>query len=94
MNDQTIANLRANERARQAAVVGPGFDFGSGRDLDGGEPRLEVDFHDVRVRIQILGLGQFDVGIPAGRLHAHLREHACPSRRAQQSRQQSGAEES
>ena len=53
MHDEAIADARADQRTGNAAVVGPGVGANAGRDLDRRDPRVQVDFDDVGIGIQI-----------------------------------------
>ncbi len=55
MHDEAIADAHANQRTGNAAVVRPGVDALARRDLDGRHARVEVDFDDVRIGIEVGG---------------------------------------
>jgi len=67
VDDETIADLGADQRPRQAAVVGPGRDPQLGGDVDVGDTRGQVDFEDARLGIAIGQLVQRELGVPARR---------------------------
>ena len=70
VHDESIATSGANQRARQAAVIGPCISPYARRDLERDDAGLERDFDDLRIRIGIDGFGELEPRIPPGRLQA------------------------
>ena len=65
VDDHAIADARADERSREAAVVGPRLHLLTRRDLDVRDARGQVDFDDLRIGIAVLGFGKREAVAPA-----------------------------
>ena len=72
-HDEPIAYADADERARDAAVVGPRVDRHTWRDLHGSDARVEIDLDDPRIGVAVDRFAETQVGIPAFRLVAGVR---------------------
>ncbi len=68
MDDDGVAHLRAEVGTRQHPVVGPDGSGHARRDLDGRNPRFEVELEDPGIRVEILGLRQRQFLVPSVRL--------------------------
>ncbi len=68
MHDHAVADLRAQQRARELAVVRPDGRLLAGKDLELGRLRLEIHLEHVRVGIEVLRGRDLEIPIPIGRL--------------------------
>ena len=68
VHDQAIADLRAQQGARNRAVVGPCGRRPAREKLDVGNLRLELDLEHVRIRVEVRDGRQRELGIPVFRL--------------------------
>ena len=66
VHDDAVADVGADERSRDPAVVGPGPDRLAGRHLDIGDAGGQIDFDDRRIGIVVAGLRQLELLIPVG----------------------------
>ena len=74
VDDEPIADVDADQRSWNAAVVRPCVRRDARRDFDVRDPRVEIDFENVRIGIEIDGFRKLEVFVPAGRLQACARE--------------------
>ena len=65
-----IATSSANQRPGKPAVVCPGVGPHTRRDLERRDARLERDFDDPRIRIDVDGLGELQIRVPPCGLEA------------------------
>ena len=89
VDDDAVTDRGADERAWEAAVVGPGLYLAAGRHFDLGDLGREVDFDDVRIGIRVGRLGQLDPSVPIGRGVAWwrlgpARRHGCGPRQREE----------
>ena len=66
VHDDAVADVCADQRSGDAAVVRPGPYRVPTCHLDVGDAGGQVDFHDLRIGIAIVGLRQLEPLIPVG----------------------------
>jgi hypothetical protein len=67
VDDDAVPDVGADKRSRDAAVVCPGAHCVLSVDLDVGNAGCQIDLHDLRVGIAIVGLWQLELSIPVDR---------------------------
>src|SRR5262245_38977396 len=82
VRDQAIAHVETNKRTWNAAVVSPRLDLASRLQRHSCNLRLDVDFDDVRIGIDVDRISQLDLRIPARRLK-RLSSAPCSDQRDQ-----------
>ena len=78
VHDDAVADLRADQRARHRAVVGPGRRFEAGQYLDVRHARLELDLEHVGIGVQIAWHWHRELIGPARGLADVARQLAAP----------------
>jgi hypothetical protein len=81
VHDHAVADVGADQRSGEPAIVRPGPYRLPGCHLDIGYASGQIDLDDVRIGVVVVGLGQLEAAIPIGWRHrAGFRRHGCPGR--------------
>src|SRR6476620_9537230 len=89
MDDQAVADIRADQRSGNAAVVRPRLDGSTRGDFDDAQSRVEVDLDDMWIGIDISGFLEPQARVPVRGL-ARLREQGRGDSDGADERQKSG----
>ena len=87
MDDQPVADVDANQRSWNGAVVGPRIDALSGRNLHRGNARLEIDLDNVGICVDVGDFSQLESRVPSVRLERRLTGRSRAAEQAQQGSQ-------
>ncbi len=93
VHDHAVANLAADQRPRDLAVVCPHGGLVAGQDFELGYLGLEVEFEHVRVEVQVVGLRQREVVGPTRRLPDFVRGLLHGRRLRRSGRPRAGAQQ-